>query len=303
MDGQTDNDPIFAEDRTYAEGTIPPIRRFKFVSPGSFATMGNPLLSGRDFTWTDIHNLRPVVLVSENFAREFWQSPANALGKRIRENPKGAWREIIGVVGNEHDNGVDEKAPTMVYWPLLVKDFWFPGVVARRDVAIAYGATGRVRPLAKQAQAAVWSVNPDMPIADVGTVQDIYDKSLARTSFTLVILAIAAAMAMLLGLIGIYGVISYSVSQRTREIGIRMALGSPREKVTRMFVSHGLRLTGIGVGSGLIAALALTRLMKSLLYDVSAWIRSLTSRSPSRLSQPPHSPATCRPRARRASTR
>jgi ABC-type antimicrobial peptide transport system permease subunit len=115
----------------------------------------------------------------------------------------------------------------------------------------------------------VWSVNPDLPVANVRTVQEIYDRSLARTSFTLVMLTIAGGMALLLGIVGIYGVISYSVSQRTREIGIRIALGAPQQTVRKMFVREGLTLTAIGVACGLVAALALTRLMASLLFDVS----------------------------------
>jgi putative ABC transport system permease protein len=112
-------------------------------------------------------------------------------------------------------------------------------------------------------------VNPNLPLANVRTLQDIYDASLARTSFTLVMLAIAGAMALLLGVAGIYGVISYSVSQRTREIGIRIALGARNAEVIRMFVGHGVRLAGVGVACGVVAAIGLARLMSSLLFDVS----------------------------------
>ncbi|MGI9073867.1 MAG: ADOP family duplicated permease [Bryobacteraceae bacterium] len=111
MDGENGNDPIFAKDGPVSEGRIPPLRRFKFISPGMFKTMGNPLIAGRDLTWTDIYEKRQVVLVSENFAREYWGKPAAAVGKQIHENPKAPWREIIGVAGNERDNGVDQKAP------------------------------------------------------------------------------------------------------------------------------------------------------------------------------------------------
>jgi putative ABC transport system permease protein len=116
---------------------------------------------------------------------------------------------------------------------------------------------------------AVWAVNPNLPLADVHTLQEIYNKSLARTSFTLVMLAIAGAMALLLGVVGIYGVISYSVSQRTREIGIRMALGARKDELMRMFVGQGLRLALIGIACGLAAAAGLTRLMTSLLFEVN----------------------------------
>jgi predicted permease len=272
MDGNNDNDPIQAQDRPSDEGKLPPLRRYKFVSPGLFGTMGNPLLAGRDLTWTDIYEKRPVLLVSENLARELWGSPAAALGKRVRENPKnGVWREIIGVVGNERDNGVDQKAPTIVYWPFLVRDFWQFGTRIERGPAFAIRSSrSGSAAFLKEIQRAVWSVNPNLPLADVRTLQQIYDKSLARTSFTLVMLSLAAAMALLLGVVGIYGVISYSVSQRTREIGIRIALGAAPATVQRMFVRHGLILTGIGVACGLVAAVSLTRLMTALLFEVSA---------------------------------
>ena len=122
----------------------------------------------------------------------------------------------------------------------------------------------------RQAEQAVWSVNPNLTIARVRSVQEIYDKSMAKTSFVLVMLSIAAAMALLLGIIGIYGVISYSIAQRTREIGIRMALGAPGGSVVQMFVRHALALAAIGVGCGLVGAVALTRLMSSLLFGVRA---------------------------------
>jgi predicted permease len=270
MDGYTDNDPVFAEDRTYTEGQLPPMRRHKFVAPGYFRTMGNPLLAGRDLSWSDLHQKRPVALVSENLARELWGSPAAAIGKRIRERPKGNWREIIGVVGNERDDGVDQKAPAVVYWPFLLENFWQFPVHVRREMAFAVRSdrAGSASFL-KDVQRAVWSVNPNLPVADVRTVREIYDKSMARTSFTLVMLGMAAGMALLLGIVGIYGVISYSVSQRTREIGIRIALGAQRAAVLRMFILNGLALVGVGLACGVAASISLTRVMSSLLFGVS----------------------------------
>jgi predicted permease len=270
MDGYNDNDPLFAQDHVYAEAQIPALRRYKFVSPGFFKTMGNPLLAGRDLTWTDVYEKRPVILVSENLARELWRGPAAALGKRIRENPKATWREVIGVVGNERDDGAHQKAPTIAYWPMMIKDFWGQPLIAQRGLAFAIRSSrAGSAAFLKEIQRAVWSVNPDLPIADVRTVKEIYDRSMARTSFTLIMLTIAAGMALLLGVVGIYGVISYSVSQRTREIGIRMALGAQQQTVRQMFVRHGLLLAGIGLVCGLAAALGLTRLMSALLFEVS----------------------------------
>ena len=270
MDGNTSFDPIFAEDRTYSESQIPPIRRFKWISPGYFRTMGNPLRAGRDVTWTDIYNKTPVALISESLARDYWRDPTSAIGRRIRESVKGQWREIIGVVGNERDEGVDKKPPTTVYWPVLMKGFWSEDTTIRRSVGVAIRSnrTGS-ESFFKEVRQAVWSVNSNLPIANVRTLQEIYDRSMARTSFTLVMLGLAGGMALLLGVVGLYGVISYSVSQRTREIGIRMALGASQQEVRRMFVGHGLLLTGIGVVCGLGAAVAMTRMMSSLLFEVS----------------------------------
>jgi putative ABC transport system permease protein len=272
MDNRTSNDLIFVKDRTYTESELPPIRRFKSISPGFFQTVGNPLLAGRDLTWTDIYNFVPVVLVSENFAREYWDSPAAALGKRIHENSKSEWREIVGVVGNELDDGANKKAPTVVYWPLMMKEFWGEPVhVIRYPVAYALRTPrAGTEQLAAEIRQAVWSVDPNLPVADVRTLDDIYKKSMARVSFTMVMLALAGGMALLLGMIGIYGVISYSVTQKTREIGIRTALGASESQVVSMFVYRGLRLSIVGVALGLAGAVASTRLMTSLLFGVSA---------------------------------
>lgn len=270
LDSSGWHDAIFAEDRVYSESQVPPLRRFRMVSPGLLKTMGNALIAGRDFAWTDVYDKRPVALVSENMARELWRTPAAAIGKRIRESHKGTWREVVGVVGDELDDGLDQKAPAVAYWPLLMNDFSGNDPYVQRGVTVMIrssrtGSSGFVQDIGR----AIWSVNPNLPLADVRTLREVYDKSLGRTSFALVILGIAGAMALLLGVIGIYGVISYSVSQRTREIGIRMALGSPQRDVTRMFLWHGLRLSALGVAFGLAGAAASARLMSSLLFHVS----------------------------------
>jgi putative ABC transport system permease protein len=270
LDNDRWQDPVFAEDHTYTDTQIPRLRTFKFISPGLLATMGNTLVAGRDFTWTDLYDKRPVAMVSENLARELWQEPSAAIGKRIRESLKAPWREVVGVVGDERDDGLDQKAPTIVLWPIMMENFTSEPTFVRRSLAyiVRSDRTGS-RELVNEISRAVWSVNANLPVADVRTLQEVYDKSLARTSFTLVMLAIAGGMALLLGVAGIYGVIAYSVSQRTREIGIRLALGARNEEVTGMFVRHGARLAALGIVCGVAVALALTRLMSSMLFDVS----------------------------------
>ena len=269
MGGGGWHDPVFVEGHTYTEGQLPPLSRFKFISPEFLGTLGTPLIAGRNLTWTDTYKRIPVALVSENLAREYWRDPAEALGKRIREGTKDDWREIVGVVGDVHDDGVNQKAPTEVYWPLILDRFASDDVSVRREVGYAIRSSrAGSESFLKNVRAAVWSVNPNLPLAEVQTLQYFYGKSLARTSFTLIMLGVAGAMALLLGVVGIYGVIAYSVSQRTREIGIRMALGAQQQKLTGMFVRHGLLLTGIGIGLGLLAAVVSMRLLSSLLFNV-----------------------------------
>jgi putative ABC transport system permease protein len=270
MTGQGWHDPLYAQDHTYSESQIPPIIEFKLVSPGYMKTLGTALIVGRDFAWEDLYGLRPVAIVSENIARELWGQPSAALGKQVRPYAAGSWREVIGVVADSRDDGVDKKAPKIAYWPMLTTDFNDPTPMVQRSVTYLIrsnrtGSTGFVAELGQ----AVWSINPNLPLASVRTLRDVYDQSLARTSFTLVMLGIAGGMALLLGVAGIYGVISYSVMQRTREIGIRIALGARSQEVAGMFVRHGLSLAAVGVAIGLLAAFGMMRLMASLLFEVS----------------------------------
>jgi predicted lysophospholipase L1 biosynthesis ABC-type transport system permease subunit len=211
-----------------------------------------------------------VAMVSENLAREIWGDPQAALGKRIRESAASDWREIVGVVADERDDGVDHKAPATALLPMLMSKFEGDDPFVRRSISyVVRSPRAGAAAFSSEVSRAVWSIDPNLPLASIRTLDAIVSASMARTSFTLVMLAIAGAMALLLGVAGIYGVISYSVSQRTREIGIRMALGAERSSVTRMFVRYGVTLAGVGIVCGLAAAIALTRLMGSLLFEVS----------------------------------
>jgi predicted permease len=264
------SDPVSLEDRTYAEGQIPPLRRFKFISPGYFGALGVPLVAGREITWNDIYKKIPVAMISENVARELWPDPSAALGKRIRSNTKDPWREIIGVVGDVYDEGVNKPAAASVYWPLMMDRFDGEDSFSVRDVAfVLRSPRTNSESFLNEVRQAVWSLNPNLPLADVHALDFFYRRSLARTSFALIMLGVAGGMALLLGVIGIYGVIGCSVSQRTREIGIRMALGAQQKTLVSMFVRHGLILTAIGVAFGLVSAFAVVRLMSSLLFKVS----------------------------------
>jgi predicted permease len=244
-------------------------RQIRFVSPGLFQTLGTPLVEGRDFTWTDVHDTRDVAIVSENFARELWGSPAAAIGKRLRQGA-GPWYDVVGVAHDIHDNGVDRPPPAMVFLParLHAPIFGLPGYLARQvTVAIRSDRAG-TQSFLEQVHEAVWSVNATLPLAKVRTLGDVYDRSMAPTSFTLVLLAIAGTMALLLSICGIYGVIAYAVSQRRREIGIRLALGAKAPDIRRLFMRRGLILAGLGVAVGLGGAAGFTPVMRSLLFGV-----------------------------------
>ncbi len=281
LEGYDQNDPIFAQDHTYNPGELPPIRRFKFIAPGYLGTLGTPLIAGRDMTWAETYEKRPVAIVSENLARELWQNPDAALGKKIRVGTTDDWREIIGVARDVHDDGVNHPAPATVYWPVLQNNFEGSQETVRRNVAfVIRSPRAGSAAFMNEVQRMVWSVDSELPLADVTTLGDLYTKSMARTSFTLVMLCVAGSMALLLGIVGIYGVISYSVTQRTREIGIRMALGAQQQKLTAMFVRQGLWLAGIGIVTGVAAAFLTVRLMSSLLFKVSPmdpWTYAATS--------------------------
>ena len=205
MEGFPPNwDAISVEGQTFA-GAIPPLRLWKSVSPGLFETTGTRLVAGRDFAWADLYDRRPVVIVSENLARELWGGASSALGKRVRTIDGVPWRDVIGVVQDVRDNGVQEPAPATVYWPSFVDSVYRAGTttVARTVTFAVRSRQAGTEDLLNQVRHAVKSVNASLPLASVRTMQERYDQSMARTSFALVMLAIAGAMALALGIVGI----------------------------------------------------------------------------------------------------
>ena len=265
MDARWSNGPVLVEGETMAAGETPPPRRWIYVSPGYFEAMGTRIIAGRDVTWGDMEAGGRVAVISEDFALEFAAEPAGALGQRIRfAVDQAAWREVIGVVQSVHHDGLYEESPSTVYWPVRTEN-----TIGRSDVTfVIRSERAGTASLVDEVRQAVGSVSGSIPITEVRRMQDLYADSLARTSFTLVMLAIAGSMALALGIIGIYGVIAYVVSQRTREIGIRSALGAEPRQLKRMFLLHGLALGAVGATVGLGAAAALERLMSSLLFGI-----------------------------------
>jgi putative ABC transport system permease protein len=264
MDGEDNGNYVAIEEFPDPDGAMVKLRRFKSVGPGYFETMGIRLVAGRAITWNDIYEERPVVIVSEPLAREYWGDPAKAIGKRVRgSSSRFPWRVIIGVSANERDDGLAQPPTQIVYWPMLNESYrWRTMAYAVRSPRV--GAPGFLREL----EQAAWSVNPNLPLATVQTLEEIQKSSMTQTSFALVMLGIAASVALLIGMVGIYGVVAYAAAQRTREIGVRMALGAQIGDVRNMFLQHGLWLTTIGIALGIGVALMLTRVMSAFLFGV-----------------------------------
>ena len=264
LDGEDNGNYAAIEEFPDPEGAMVKLRRFKSIGPRYLETMGNRLVAGRSITWNDILGQRPVVIISEPLAREYWGEPAKAIGKRLRgSSPKFPWREIVGVSGNERDDGLAQPPTSIVYWPMLNESYeWRSMAYAVRSTRV--GTAGFVREL----EQAVWSVNSNLPLASVQTLEEIQESSMTQTSFALVMLGIAASVALLIGMVGIYGVVAYAAAQRTREIGVRMALGAQSGDVRNLFLRHGLWLTAIGIATGIAIALMLTRVMSSFLFGV-----------------------------------
>jgi putative ABC transport system permease protein len=259
MQGTTPTGPIFVEGQPVTG--LPTFRKQRAIGPAYFETMGSRVVAGRAFAWADVHQRARIAVVSENLAREYWGEPSNAIGKRIRGGPNGNWSEIVGVSGNERDDGLNQPAPAIVFWPMAR--------ASREITYIVRSSRVQVPGFLRELQDAVWAVNKNVPLANARTLGEIEARSISQTSFAMVMLAISAGVALLLGVVGIYGVIRYIVAQRTREIGIRMALGAQAGDVRLLFLRHGLVLTMAGIAIGIGGAIVLSRVMTSLLFGVA----------------------------------
>jgi len=254
--------PFYFEDKPAPRGL-----EFRYISPGLFESWRTPLVAGRTFEWNDVYNKLPAVVISESLARREWGSASASLGRHLRSGPTRPWLEIIGVVGDIRHAGLEQPAPDTVY--LSSGDFTAQYVTRTMSFFVRsdrVGTTGFM----EEIQKAVWSVNRNLPLGNVQTMNELYSQSMARTSLTLMLLAITASMALLLGLVGIYGVISYALAQRTREIGIRMALGARDATLKRMLLRQVVSLVAAGVILGLAGAAGLSTIMTSLLFGVEA---------------------------------
>ena len=258
---------IEVEDHPRAEGELPVLASHNSVEPGYLEALGIDLLDGRTLERGDGAEGTRSVVVSESFARHWWPD-ATALGRRIRMGmPDEDWFQIVGVVADAKYESLEGTAEEMVYWPSTLGSAAEPEPT--RALLVVIKATTDALALLPALRREAAALNARVPLSNPRTMEDVVDDATARTSFTMALLGSASGIALLLGLVGIYGVISYVVSQRTREIGVRMALGATAPSVRGMIVRHGLVLAGAGAVAGLLAARALSSVLGSLLYGVS----------------------------------
>jgi hypothetical protein len=208
-------------------------------------------------------------MVSESFARGEWSTVEGAIGKRVLVGTSQTRQEVIGVVADVYDAGADRPVPLIVYWPARLQDFVAGPLLPRSVNFVMRSDRTTTEGFVREIRQAVAEVMPGLPVFQIRTLREVYDQSMARTSFSLVMLAIAGGMALLLGIVGIYGVLAYAVIQRQKEVGIRLALGAQPSNVKGMFVYRGMRLSGIGIVIGTVVAAGITRWMSSLLFGVT----------------------------------
>jgi predicted permease len=266
LDGSHNGVIVAAEGKTDPD-RMPPNRRYVHASPGLFAAQGTRLVAGRDFAWDEVLGERKVAIVSENMARETWGEPSQAIGKRI-QIARGPWTEVVGVVENVHSDGLHLPAPTTVYARAGVEQR-ANGPVARRSVTFAIRSSrAGTHGFVAEVTAAVRAVTSSVPMAAVQTLEEGYRRSVARTSFLVALLGIAAVMAFAIALVGVYGILAYAVTERRHEVSIRLALGAEPSSVRLLFLRQGLLLACAGGVLGLVAAAGLSRWISSLLFGV-----------------------------------
>jgi putative ABC transport system permease protein len=237
------------------------------ISPGYFEAMGVPLRAGRVFTAADRENAPPVAIISERLARQFW-GEQNAVGRRLNADLPGVapWVTVVGVVGDIRQSTLAEEPPPAVYLPYLQ----VPRTFFLQFMTFVVRTQSEPASMAEVLRQSVSEVDPNLPVYQVATMDEVVWASVAEPRFQTLLLGVFSALALLLAAIGIYGVMSYSVASSVREIGVRLALGARAQDVAAMFVRRGLVLTAAGLALGVAGALALTRLLSSMLYSVTA---------------------------------
>jgi predicted permease len=264
-----DADPFYVEGDAGSATKIPPLELYSTVDAGYFKALSIPLLAGRMFDRGDRQSGNEAIISSETSIRFFHDSTGRAaIGKRFRELPSGDWNTVIGVVGSVRDTSLQATPARTVYYPQAVaKDTISKG--PDRTMALVARTTGDVAATTRAMQRLVHDLDPTLPTFRASSMRDVMDASIARLSFTMTVLGVAAAVTLILGVVGLYGVIAYVVTLRTRELGVRIALGAQPRAVATMVARQGLVLSGVGIAIGLGLIVVVARFLRSFLYEVA----------------------------------
>jgi putative ABC transport system permease protein len=263
MTSDSDNSGFAIEGRAPANPNERTYAAHRMVNPDYFRALGIPLQRGRAFTAGDAAGAPGVAIINQTAARVFWPNE-DPLGKRIGPDafPPGTWLTIVGVIGDVRHAALGVEPQPEIYWPYSQNP--------DRRIDLLIRTTADPLSLVGAVRSEIWAIDKELPVSDVKTMDELLSGSVAQPRFYALLLATFAVVALLLATVGLYGVMSYAVNQRTHEIGVRMALGASPRDVLSLTINHGMRLALIGIGIGLGGALALTRLMKTLLFGVSA---------------------------------
>lgn len=263
--GRTDT-AVFVEDRPMAPGGLPGLHPIVYAAPNYFDAAGLRFIEGRTFTRPDPPRIALEAVVSRAFAERYWKGDS-PLGKRVRILVRGPWYTVVGVVSDIRDRGLDRPVDQLIYCPLLPAREdrrWAP-----RDMAFVVRASANPVAVAQAVRSVVRSLDPSLPVYHLTSLSDVVAHASVRRSLTLVLIGCASGVALLLGAIGLYSVLSYVVSLRTREMGIRLALGAQPPELRRTVSRQGLGVAALGIAVGLVGAAAFSRLLASLLFEVS----------------------------------
>jgi putative ABC transport system permease protein len=264
-----DQDPFYVEGDAGSATKIPPLETYSAVDAGYFRAMGIPLLAGRTFDRIDRQHGDEAIISSETSIRFFHDSTGRAaIGKRFRELPSGDWNTVIGVVGSVRDTSLQAPPTRAVYYPQAVaKDTFSSG--PHRTMALVAHTTGDVITTTRAMQRLVHEIDPTLPTFRVRSMREVTEASIARLTFTMTVLGVAALVTLILGVVGLYGVIAYVVTLRTRELGVRIALGAQPRAVAAMVTRQGLTLSGVGIVVGLLLVAVVARFLRSFLFEVA----------------------------------
>jgi putative ABC transport system permease protein len=262
-------DPLYPEDDASYATKIPPLQLYTTTDGGYFRAMRIPLIAGKTFDRLDVQRSNEAI-ISRQTAIQFWKDSTGqqALGKRFRELPKAPWFTVIGVVGDTRDTSLASPASLVVYRPETISVDQFGGQT-QSTMSLVVRTAGEPTTIVPAVQRVVRELDPGLPLFDVRTMRDVAAASMAQLSFTILVLGAAALVTLVLGAVGLYGVMAYVVSLRTRELAVRIALGATPSAIVRMLTAQGVLVTAVGVGGGLALFVFVARALRSLLFGVA----------------------------------